>query len=605
MIRGRDLDSPITTELSPGSAVLVGRNPDPQRFLQSAPKLKMTDRLVGSPSAARMRLLRVDAPRISSNHLYVFEDLDGTVGVCDLASRNGSWLRLEGGQPALISGAFTVELELAGQAPQDQRLAGPQDTDWETERDFVDSVVNSLSEWLHGLGIEARLVVSKLGEATTDESTDGASLPLGEDSELRILPSLTGTYDLSWSTLLERIRAYVHRQNLRLEQYRGRGEGMVVASRPLREVLRRVADAAAHGRRTVILGPTGVGKESLASYYHRFSPKTSGPFAALNCALLDRDLLYAQLFGARKGSFTGAGSDIIGTIEAAHEGTLFLDELGDMGLDVQKALLRFLDSRGEFQRLGDSRPRRANVQVVCATNAPLDEQEHRTGRFRDDLWYRLASAVIRVPPLRERREDILGFLRARTLRGSPLTAAEALSEPAIERVLSDPWPGNFRDLENFVERLPPTTQPRGIDLAMCEAALLEGRGQKRNSSGEPIVTNPMLRDSKPGRKPRTLDPPSVNVELDWRTIVKEALEPFLAEQGDTPPSFSRLQEFIEKYLKPVFIAEACDAKTLFSQGKAINYSALARRLNVADGSTIKQHLARYLELGIPPAKTSS
>lgn len=232
----------------------------------------------------------------------------------------------------------------------------------------------------------------------------GASFHLADDHALQVISLSGGTYDSQIGVVLDRIRGYIHEQNLRLEQFLRRVDGMVVASPIMREVLRRVAESAEQGRRTVLLGPTGAGKEWLARCYHRYSPRSKGPFAALNCALLDRDLLYAQLFGARRGSFTGAVQDIQGLVEASHEGTLFLDELGEMSLDVQKALLRFLDTRGEYQRLGDPKPRHADVQLVCASNAGLDEAEYRMKHFRDDLWYRLSSAVIRVPPLRERPE---------------------------------------------------------------------------------------------------------------------------------------------------------------------------------------------------------
>lgn len=151
----------------------------------------------------------------------------------------------------------------------------------------------------------------------------------------------------------------------------------------------------------------------------------------VNCALLEKDLLHVQLFGACRGSFTGAVADIVGLIEAAHGGTLFLDELGEMSADVQKALLRFLDSRGEYYRLGDSGPRMADVQVECASNVSLDDPACRGARFRSDLWYRLASAVIKVPPLHERPDDILAFLRSRTLPGNPLRIAECLTEDAL------------------------------------------------------------------------------------------------------------------------------------------------------------------------------
>jgi DNA-binding NtrC family response regulator len=353
-----------------------------------------------------------------------------------------------------------------------------------------------------------------------------------------------------------------------------------------------VAEAAEQGRRTVLLGPTGAGKEWLARCYHRYSPRSKGPFAALNCALLERDLLYAQLFGARRGSFTGAVQDVQGLVEASHEGTLFLDELGEMSLEVQKALLRFLDTRGEYQRLGDPKPRRADVQLVCASNARLDEPEFRMKHFRDDLWYRLSSAVIRVPPLRERPEDVLAFLQLKTIRGTTLRVADALSPAALRSVMLDPLPGNFRDLENFVDRLPLVQRVGEIDVVQVDAALREGRGQSAVSVPEqPLI----IRDSGRFRRPRQLDKLPDNRTVDWEKMASSAIAAFVADHGDSAASWGELQTLVEKYLKPVFVATTTDLGSIDEVSKSINYSALARKLNIADGSTVKMHLTRYVE----------
>jgi DNA-binding NtrC family response regulator len=363
----------------------------------------------------------------------------------------------------------------------------------------------------------------------------------------------------------------------------------------MRDVLRRVAEAAEQGRRTVLLGPTGAGKEWLARCYHRYSPRSKGPFAALNCALLDRDLLYAQLFGAKRGSFTGAVNDVQGLVEASHEGTMFLDELGEMSLDVQKALLRFLDTRGEYQRLGDPKLRRADVQLVCASNARLDEVEYRMKHFRDDLWYRLSSAVIRVPPLRERPEDVLAFLQLKLLRNSTLRVVDALSPAALRCVLADPLPGNFRDLENFVDRLPAAQRPGEIEVAQVEAALREGRGQSSGTPNNVPEYQGAVRDSGRIRRMRLPDKPSENRNVDWEGMAVEAIAAFLADHGDSVAGWGELHALVEKYLKPVFVAQATELGNIDEVSKNINYSALARKLNIADGSTVKMHLTRYVE----------
>lgn len=581
-IRARGLTEPLSADIAPGMALLIGRTPDVSRLHGRVPGVVQLPNL----GSLQVQTVRVDSPRVSGNHLLIWNEVD-SVSLLDLVSRNGSWLRLAEGQRISLSGAMEITADLAGPIHAESRLSLPEDADWNNEKQFSAAVVRALTEWLGRLGVSARIV--HVTQTRTEESE--SSFLLADDTTLQVRGMETITQDFSWASLLDRIRAYVHEQNRRFEQYQKRGDGMIIASRALREVLRRVGDAAARGQRLILLGPTGVGKDLLARCFHRYSQREKGPFAALNCALLDKDLLYAQLFGARRGSFTGAISDIIGAVESAHEGTLFLDELGEMSLDVQRALLRFLDTRGEYQRLGDPRPRRADVQVVCATNVPLDDPSYRNGRFREDLWYRLAAAVVHVPPLRERPEDILAFLMARMLPGSTLRVSDALADDALELLLADSWPGNFRDLEHFIERLPLTNEPQSISRSVCEAALRQGRGSERGSSQESLPQ----RERVAIRRPRTVETTRVNDALNWRDIAVTAVDAFLEDNGDGALSWGQLHEYVEKYLKPVFVAQACDLAQLEEMNKALNYSALARRLNIADGSTVKMHLGRYVE----------
>lgn len=592
-IRARGLTEPLSADIAPGMALLIGRTPDVSRLHGRVPGVVQLPNL----GSLQVQTVRVDSPRVSGNHLLIWNEVD-SVSLLDLVSRNGSWLRLAEGQRISLSGAMEITADLAGPIHAESRLSLPEDADWNNEKQFSAAVVRALTEWLGRLGVSARIV--HVTQTRTEESE--SSFLLADDTTLQVRGMETITQDFSWASLLDRIRAYVHEQNRRFEQYQKRGDGMIIASRALREVLRRVGDAAARGQRLILLGPTGVGKDLLARCFHRYSQREKGPFAALNCALLDKDLLYAQLFGARRGSFTGAISDIIGAVESAHEGTLFLDELGEMSLDVQRALLRFLDTRGEYQRLGDPRPRRADVQVVCATNVPLDDPSYRNGRFREDLWYRLAAAVVHVPPLRERPEDILAFLMARMLPGSTLRVSDALADDALELLLADSWPGNFRDLEHFIERLPLTNEPQSISRSVCEAALRQGRGSERGSSQESLPQ----RERVAIRRPRTVETTRVNDALNWRDIAVTAVDAFLEDNGDGALSWGQLHEYVEKYLKPVFVAQACDLAQLEEMNKALNYSALARRLNIADGSTVKMHLGRYVErFRLPRNKKSS
>jgi two-component system, NtrC family, response regulator HydG len=200
------------------------------------------------------------------------------------------------------------------------------------------------------------------------------------------------------------------------------------------------------------LGETGVGKEVFARLLHQMSPRAGKPFVAVNCAALPESLIEAELFGVVKGAYTGASGSRPGRFERADGGTLFLDEIGTLNLASQGKLLRALQER-EIERVGDSATREVDVRVVAATNADLKEAV-KAGRFRDDLYFRLTTFPVRIPPLRERRDDIPLLMRhfldrfctAHGRRVSGFTAR------AVEALLAYPFPGNIRELENMVER---------------------------------------------------------------------------------------------------------------------------------------------------------
>jgi transcriptional regulator with GAF, ATPase, and Fis domain len=201
----------------------------------------------------------------------------------------------------------------------------------------------------------------------------------------------------------------------------------------------------------LITGETGTGKELVARALHRASPRGQGPMVAVNCTALPENLLEAELFGHVRGAFTGATNQRAGRFEQAHRGTLFLDEVADMPLELQAKLLRVLQER-EFQRLGSSETIRVDVRVVAACNASLPDRV-RAGAFREDLFYRLNVVQIQLPPLRERMEDI-GLLanhfveRVCSREDLPL---KHISDEALDRLMSYGWPGNVRQLENAVE----------------------------------------------------------------------------------------------------------------------------------------------------------
>ncbi|WP_020471805.1 sigma-54-dependent transcriptional regulator [Zavarzinella formosa] len=202
----------------------------------------------------------------------------------------------------------------------------------------------------------------------------------------------------------------------------------------------------------LIIGETGTGKEQIARAVHQASaPARSGNFVAINCAAVPETLLESELFGHEKGSFTGAATQRKGRFEQAHKGTLFLDEVGDIPLNMQVKLLRVLQER-KFERIGGSEPIEIDVRVVAATHQPL-EQLVKEGKFREDLFYRLNVVRIDLPPLRDRPEDIpvlVSHFCSRFAR--PGHAPATVSPEAMEILLKSPWPGNVRQLENAIER---------------------------------------------------------------------------------------------------------------------------------------------------------
>ena len=220
----------------------------------------------------------------------------------------------------------------------------------------------------------------------------------------------------------------------------------------VRAVLETVARAAQSDAAVLFRGESGTGKGVLARALHKQSKRQPRPFILVNCPTLSEELLASELFGHAKGAFTGAVRDQVGRVESAEGGTLFLDEIGEMPGNLQAKLLRFLQEK-QFERIGESRTRQADVRVVAATNRDLDV-DVRNGKFREDLLYRLNVVEVKVPALRERREDILPLARhflaffARTMgRGLPELS------PAAERALEDyVWPGNVRELRNTIER---------------------------------------------------------------------------------------------------------------------------------------------------------
>ncbi len=284
--------------------------------------------------------------------------------------------------------------------------------------------------------------VEEAVKAMKDGAYDFLTKPFRREQLLKLISKALERRDL-----IEQNRAL----KKQLEDLRAKGQviGSSPAFRRMMTLVEQVADSSAT---VLIQGESGAGKELVASTIHRSSPRSRGPFVAVNCAALPETLLESELFGYEKGAFTGAAGRKEGRFELADGGTLFLDEVSDLSPVTQPKILRVLQE-GEFERLGGTHTIQIDVRIVAATNQDLAEMV-RERRFREDLYYRLNVITIRVPPLRERHEDIRvlaqHFLRVYAAKNG--RELEGFTGEAIERLEAYAWPGNVRELENLIER---------------------------------------------------------------------------------------------------------------------------------------------------------
>lgn len=301
---------------------------------------------------------------------------------------------------------------------------------------------------------------------------------LSAERRLGVSPADAGALLVSDRRMLDRTAALIAesaklRERILEEQLRVRGEdrmyagcaegtgpfvsgffsgSLVGTSDAMRGVFELVAQVAPSDATVLITGESGTGKELVAGEIHRGSKRAAGPFIKVNCAALPESIIESELFGHEKGAFTGAVNQRKGRFELAHEGTVFLDEIGELSPQVQVKLLRVLQER-EIERIGGTSTIKVDVRVIAATNRRLEE-EMKAGRFREDLYYRLNVFPIRTPPLRERKSDIvlLADHFAEKYAQKNGKVIKRISSPAIELLTSYHWPGNVRELENCIER---------------------------------------------------------------------------------------------------------------------------------------------------------
>lgn len=282
----------------------------------------------------------------------------------------------------------------------------------------------------------------------------------------------------------------------------------IVGSSPAMEQVYRLTRLVAPSRANVLLvGETGTGKELIARAIHRLSPRADGPYVRVNCGALSESLLESELFGHVKGAFTGAIDNKTGRFEAAHGGTIFLDEISSMSPKLQVKLLRVLQEH-EFERVGESRTIRVDTRVIAATNQFL-EDEIDAGRFRDDLYYRLNVVPVHLPPLRDRREDIPLLARFFLERYSEENRRDPpdLPDGVLRTLLAHDWPGNVRELENCIERA----------VVLCE--------------GRPLTAELLAPPGRSGRRPAPMRAKANDLHSLIQNLVRIGIQTLPADEG--------------------------------------------------------------------------
>ena len=393
--------------------------------------------------------------------------------------------------------------------------------------------------------------------------------------------------------LVTRVKALLERRRLAAET------GLYGESEAVREVLVKVEQIAPVTSTVLIEGESGTGKELVARAIHRLGPRRARPFIAVNVGALPETLLESELFGHEKGAFTGAAERRIGRFELAHTGTNFLDEIGDVPPSTQVKLLRVLEER-EVTRVGGTVPIPVDVRVVTATNRSLREGVER-GLFRSDLYYRLNVLRIYLPPLRERREDIVLLVRRFVQEFSEQHDREfrGISPEAMQALVDYAWPGNVRELRNLVESMVVLAHGREIGPADIPASITGGAHDRLL----PVYIGPMLREGEraEGRElefiVRSLLELKLQVE-DLRRRLDDEHTRFaaLVAAGAAPPSIPRLAAPPERGLEPPAAATSLTDVTSPRQTMAqIERNAIEEALRVNRGN--RRKAAEILDIG--------
>jgi transcriptional regulator with GAF, ATPase, and Fis domain len=434
--------------------------------------------------------------------------------------RSGTWVTYVDG---LAAGLFVRKCRL-------QVLSGP---DAGEPKDYETSVLRigarrgcdlELSDTkVSGLHCEIRL--DERGYRLRDmESTNGTWVGGYRVQDLYINPgtvSHVGASRIRFEPLGDGVELQLSAQD--------RFGGLVGRSVKMREMFARLERIAVTDATVLVTGDTGTGKELVAEALHESSPRAAGPFVVLDCGAIPPNLVESELFGHERGAFTGASSTYVGAFERADKGTVFLDEIGELPLDLQPKLLRVLE-RKEVRRIGGSKTINVDIRVVAATNRDLGVEVNK-GRFREDLYYRLAVARVHVPPLRERRDDI-PLLVEHFLATLPNGDKTKLRPETLELMKKHEWPGNVRELRNVIERAVLLSEAPGSEHALRRSYMPGTRTPGAQTAGATTLpaVNALSGGGPPPPQPGPIEPPApLHVQIDTSIPFKLAKQDLVEE----------------------------------------------------------------------------
>ena len=420
-----------------------------------------------------------------------------------LAEPGADWTRIDGefrrfpvgvrkvGQIA----ATGVPLFVADTAEQSEWLARPEWAAREQIRSFAGQPLVFGSETLGVIAVFSRVELSEIDIRWLRLFADHAAITIVNARAFEEIERLKRRLELE-------------NEYLREEISQSQAFGDLVGSSPgLKKVVEQIDLVAGTNANVLILGESGTGKELVARAIHQRSQRRHCPLVKVNCASIPKELFESEFFGHAKGAFTGALRDRIGRFQLADSGTIFLDEIGEIPLDLQSKLLRVLQER-EFERVGEETPRRVDVRIIAATNRDL-EGESRAGRFREDLYYRLGVFPIQVPPLRDRAADI-GPLAAHFVRHfceQLNLPSRTLTRGDVERLARYDWPGNIRELQNVIERALIRSRGGRLEFELGEARQRLPPKPTASRAGEdatPVLTDTEIKEMERANIERAL-----------------------------------------------------------------------------------------------------